>query len=208
MMHDLNWVDIVILSIFGLSILAGLFRGLFREIISLCTLVAAFIVATLFASPLASAFTNTDSVQNAVDHASTSAGMDPTQTASFVALGLSFGLLFAGTVIVGAVVGAILNWIFQASVLGIGNRLLGGIFGGLRGYLINLVLIFLVQLTSFSNGDYWTQSQFVPRFQPAVVWLGEKVSPSLSELKEKLSGGAASMMRSSDTPEHHAAPTE
>lgn len=181
-MQAMNWVDYVILAIFILSVLAGLFRGLFREIIALCTLIAAFVVATLFASPLATAFTTSDTVQNAVNQASSS---DAAQSVSYVAIGLSFGVLFIATMIVGAIIGLILNMIFQGTVLGIGNRLLGGIFGFFRGFLINLVLIFLVQLTSFSNDPVWTQSQLVAYFQPAVQWLGNTVSPSLANLKEK-----------------------
>jgi membrane protein required for colicin V production len=187
-MQNLNWIDYIIIAIFALSILSGLFRGLFREIVSLCVLVIAFVVATLFASPVATLFTNSQSVQHVVGQASSSAGLDAATSVSYVAIGLSFGLLFIATVIVGAIVGMIVNWIFQSTVLGIGNRLLGGIFGFFRGFLINLVLIFLVQLTSFSTDETWTQSQLVTAFQPAVQWLGTNVSPDLANLKEKLNG--------------------
>lgn len=182
---NLNWIDYILLTIFGLSVLSGLFRGLFREILSVCTLIAAFIVATVFASSLATTFTSSQTVQNAVNQASSSGGVDPAQSATYVALGLSFGLLFIGTLLVGAIISFILNLIFKASVLGIGNRLLGGLFGFFRGFLINLVLIFLVQLTSFSNDAAWTDSQLVALFQPSVQWLGNLVSPTLADLKAK-----------------------
>jgi membrane protein required for colicin V production len=187
-MQNMNWVDYIIIAIFFFSIVAGLGRGFVKEIISLATLIAAFVVASMFASPLAAAFTNSASVQNVTDQASTAIGMNAAQPLSYAALGLSFGLLFAATVIVGAIVGSIINLAFQVGILGIGNRILGGVFGFCRGFLINLVLIFLVQLTSFGSDPFWQQSQLVGSFQPAVQWLGNIVSPSLANLQQKFSG--------------------
>ncbi|MBA3660659.1 MAG: CvpA family protein [Gammaproteobacteria bacterium] len=184
-MSDLNWVDYIILIIFFFSILTGLARGFVREIISLITLIAAFIVAIVFSNPLAQAFTSSPTVQNVVTQASTSIGMNTTQPVSYLALGLSFGLLFAGTVLVGSIIGYFANAAFQAGVLGIGNRLFGGVFGLIRGYIINLVLIFLVQMTPLSAEAWWQQSKLVAAYQPSVVWLGGVVSPSLANLKAK-----------------------
>jgi membrane protein required for colicin V production len=185
LLQSLNWVDYVLIAIFVLSVFAGLSRGLFKEIISLCTLVAAFAVATLFANQLAVAFASSSTVQSAVSSATAGSGVDASQPVSYIALGLSFGVLFVATVLVGAIIGAILNMIFQSTILGMGNRLLGGIFGFARGALICLVLIFLVQLTSFGSGNAWVQSQVVTAFQPAVQWVGSHVSPELDKLKEK-----------------------
>lgn len=175
-MHHLNWIDYVIIAILALSTLAGLARGLVKEIISLLTLVAAFVVATSFASPVAEYFSSNASATTP----------DAAQTVSYAALGLSFGVLFLGTVIVGALVGFIINLILKSSVLGIGNRIFGAVFGFARGFLINLVLIFLVQLTSFTNDAAWQESMLLVYFQPSVVWLTANVSPHLESLKEKL----------------------
>jgi membrane protein required for colicin V production len=185
MTTNLNWVDYIILAIFFLSILLGFARGLIKEVISLITLVVAFVVAITFSNSLAAAFTSSTSVQNAVNQASTAIGVNTAQTVSYAALGISFGLLFVATIIVGAIVGSILSLAFQAGILGLGNRLLGGVFGFFRGLLINLVIIFVIQLTSMGNQPWWHQSQFVIAFQPAVQWLGDFVSPSLANLKIK-----------------------
>ena len=184
-MSNLNWVDYIILAIFLFSTLAGFARGLVRELVSLATLVAAFIVATMFANSLATAFTSSPTVQNAVNQASTAIGMNATQPVSYAALGISYAILFVGTMLAGALLGYFLNFAFQAGILGFGNRLLGGVFGFARGFLFNLVLIFIVQLTPFSANASWQQSQLVGTFQPAVQWLGNIVSPSLANLKER-----------------------
>lgn len=185
MTANFNWVDYVIIAIFLFSILAGFFRGFVKEVISLITLIAAFVVGIMFASPLAAVFTNSASVQHAVNQASSSMGVDAAQTVSYAALGISFGLLFAATVIVGAIIGAIVNIAFQAGILGIGNRLLGGLFGFARGFLISLAVIFVVQMTSVGNQSWWHQSELVVSFQPAVQWLGNIISPSLANIKQK-----------------------
>jgi hypothetical protein len=46
-----------------------------------------------------------------------------------------------------------------------------------------MVIVFLVQLTSYAQQDWWKKSRYVPLFQPAVVWLGSFVSPTLENLK-------------------------
>lgn len=179
-MSHLNWVDYTILAILFLSVLAGLMRGLVRELISLATLIAAFIIASMFASPLAVAFTSSSSVQNAMHHASSA-----DQSVSYMAISVSFAVLFAGTLLAGAILGFFLSLAFRTGVLGFGNRLLGGVFGLARGFLLDLVLIFIVQLTAWSDQPTWQQSQLVAAFQPAVQWVGDVVSPSLAHLKEK-----------------------
>ncbi len=184
-MQDLNVVDLIILAIFFFSAVTGLIRGLVSEVISLGTLIAAFAIAILFAQPLANAFTSSAPVQSVVSQASGAIGVNTTKPISYVALGISFGVLFAGTVLVGAIVRLLLNTAFQTGMLGLGNRLLGGAFGIARGFVINLVIIFVAQLSPIASQPWWQQSKMVNSFQPAVVWLGGVVSPALSSLKTK-----------------------
>lgn len=185
MTSNLNWVDYIFIAIFLFSMLAGFGRGLVKEVVSLATLVAAFVVATMFANSLALQFTSSASVQSVVSDASNAIGVNAAQPVSYAAIGLSFGLLFAGTVIVGAIVGFFLNMAFSVGILGFGNRILGALFGLCRGFIINLVIIFMFQLTTIGTSAWWVQSQIVQMYQPSVVWLGAIVSPSLTNLKQK-----------------------
>lgn len=185
MTSNLNWVDYVFLAIFFFSMMAGFGRGLVREVVSLATLIAAFVVAIMFSNALATAFTSSAPVQNVVSQASSAIGMNTAQPVSYLALGISFAVLFAGTVIAGSIISYFLNIAFQTGILGFGNRILGGVFGLGKGFLITLVIIFVVQLTPFSSNTAWQQSQLVGNFQPAVQWLGNIVSPTLSNLKAR-----------------------
>lgn len=184
-MLNFNWVDYVIIAIFLLTILSGFIQGFIKKVISLAALVAAFIIAITFSNPLATAFMSHPSVQNNLASVSSTTGVNATQPATYLALGISFGLLFAATVLVGTLLSYLIGAAFQTGILGIGNRLLGAIFGLVQGFLINLVLIFILQLTPLTNQSWWQQSTFVGSFQPAVQWLGNVVSPTLSNLKEK-----------------------
>jgi membrane protein required for colicin V production len=184
-MSNLNWVDYIILAIFFFSMLAGFGRGFVREMISLVTLIAAFVIASMFANAFAQSLMNSSLVQGLMSQASSATGINASQPVSFIAIGLSFALIFGGVVLVGSLVGYFVGVAFQAGMLGIGNRLLGAAFGFVRGFIVNLVIIFVVQLSPLGGEPWWQQSHFVQSFQPAVQWLGNLVSPSLSQLKEK-----------------------
>lgn len=188
-MSNFNLVDIIILIIFASSILVGLARGLVSEIISLGTLIVAFIVAVTFTNSLATAMTNSGIVQSMISQTTSASGINTSTPASYVMLAISFALLFAGTLIVGAIFKSLINLAVQTGMIGIGNRILGGVFGFARGFIINMVLIFIVQLTPLSSESWWQQSYFVEQFQPAVVWLGQMVSPALANLKNTIGQG-------------------
>jgi membrane protein required for colicin V production len=184
-MENLNVIDYILLAIFAFSILVGFGRGFVREMVSLITVFAAFIVAIMFAGPIAASFTNSAGVQNAVSQATSVIGVSTAQPVSYVAIGISFGVLFAGTIVIGALIGFFLNIAFQAGMLGVGNRILGAVFGFVRGFIFNIVIVFVVQLTPFVAEAWWQHSQLVNSFQPAVVWLGGIVSPNLTNMKAR-----------------------
>ncbi len=188
-MESINFVDIIILLIFLISIIIGFGRGLISEVLSIIILIAAFAVAIYFTTPLANYFTNLEYVKHAVSQSSSTP-----QPASYIAIAISFALLFIATIIVGAILKALLNLVVTGSVLGIGNRILGGIFGLVRGFLIIVFIIFLVQLSPLSNEQWWQQSKFVPQFQPAIAWLTNIVSPTLSNFKEKFAPAMEKVM--------------
>lgn len=185
-MSNLNWVDIVFLAIFLFSIIAGFGRGFVREIISLATLIVAFFIATTFCNQFANYLLNLPFIQSLVNEASGATGANAATPASYLAWGVSFGILFLATVMLGSLVAYFLNAAFQTGILGIGNRILGGLFGLIRGYILVLVIIFVVQLTPLSSQSWWAQSQIVNSYQPAVAWLGGLVAPALANIKNRL----------------------
>jgi membrane protein required for colicin V production len=182
-MGNLNIVDILILVIVFGSVIVGFGRGLVSELLSLITVIAAFVVAIMYTTALANFFTTSAPVQSVVSQTSSAIGTSTATPVSYLAYGASFAALFVGTMIVGSIIKWILNLIFSTGILGFGNRILGGVFGFVRGFLIVVGIIFVVQLSPVSKQTFWQQSQLVPQFQPAVVWLGGVVNPALANIK-------------------------
>lgn len=185
-MSSLNWVDNIILFVFFMSVVAGLMRGLVKEVISLLTWLAAFIVAVIFSPKLAAMFTSSPSVQSMVSGASTAVGLNTAQPVSMFAIGVSFIALFVGTLIVGSLINSLTSRAVERQGISFANRLLGSVFGLARGFIIVLVIIFLVQLSPIQQQPYWSSSQFVNAFQPAVQWFGNLVQPGFQSLKAKV----------------------
>lgn len=188
-MGNFNWVDYIVLGIFLISILAGFSRGVIKEIISLATWVAAFVIASMFSTHVAALFTNSPQVASAVSSASGALGMNAAPPVSMAATGLSFVGLFALTLLIGSMIGSMVSGVVDRGAGGLFNRLLGGLFGLMRGVLVNVVIMFMVQLTPAQQQPWWSQSTFVNMFQPAVAWLSNMVQPGIENLKSK--AGAA-----------------
>lgn len=184
-MEHLNWVDYIIVFIFGFSVISGFARGFVREMISLLVVVVAFVAATIYAHPLALSFTSSAVVQNVVSTANSATGVNASQPVSYLAIGISYGLVFAGVYIIGSVIGFIVNLLFSFGAIGFINRILGAGFGAVRGFIITLVVIFMVQLTAANEQPWWKQSSLVPQFQPYVNELSTYVAPGLETIRQK-----------------------
>ncbi len=181
MSESLNWIDYIIICIFFLSTLVGLMRGLMRELIAILTWGIALLGASLFASPLAEKITSILHVNEALATATQSMAVDPTKYVSLIALSISFMSIFIGILIIGSVINYLISSAVELAGISIGNRLLGAIFGLLRGFLIIFVLIFFVELSPLSKEAAWTESQFVQAFQGIMTPLMQWVKPFYHE---------------------------
>ncbi|MED5524120.1 CvpA family protein [Gallaecimonas pentaromativorans] len=159
----MNWVDIAILVIIGLSVLISLVRGFVREAMSLVVWVAAFFVASAFYSKLAVLFTSLDDplIRNAV----------------------AIVLLFVVTLLLGSLLTYIIGQLVDKTGLTGFDRLLGMIFGALRGVLVVAALLFAVDsFTTLSDSTWWKSSKLIPEFGVVVQWFFEYLQASSSFL--------------------------
>lgn len=194
----LNVFDIVLLVIFFISVLIGFGRGFVSEVLSLVILIAAFVIAIMFTNDLAGYFANSAAMHGAISQTSTATGTDTAQSASYVTLGISFAVLFIGTLIVGLLLKMFLNVLMGAGLIGFGNRILGAIFGAIRGVLLDLALVFIIQLSPLTKEAWWQQSHYVPYFQPYIEKLGHITSPKLSDLKSSFSSAVDNLGSSTE----------
>ena len=145
------WIDYVILGVIGFSALVSLIRGFVKEALSLVIWFAAFFVASNFYNQLAAYFTN---IQD-----------------EMLRNGSAIAALFIATLIVGAVVNYVIGQLVQKTGLSGTDRVLGIVFGGVRGVLIvAAVLFFMDAFTGFSDSDWWQQSQLIPQFGVVIEW--------------------------------------
>lgn len=163
-MSAMSNIDIVILSIIGLSLMVGLYRGFVKEILSismlLLSLVAAFYIGKYVVSLLPDSATVSDLNVFGV---------------TFATADIIFFLTFTTVLVLGVVLNiflsAVITKIISASSLNILNRLLGGTFGLLRGSLFVLFAVLLAHATTLPSASWWKQSQVLPAFAGGAEYL-------------------------------------
>jgi membrane protein required for colicin V production len=158
----MNAVDLIIIAILGLSVLVGLWRGLISEVLALVTWIAAFWVAWRY-GPLVSAHFDR-SVDNPI-----------------LRMLIGYGICFIAVLIVGALARFVLHQLVDGTGLGGTDRLLGMIFGFARGVLLVTLVVFLVNLTSFTREPMWQQSTLLPQFKGMAAWLEQELPPDVRD---------------------------
>lgn len=147
----MHLADGIILAVIVVSALIGLWRGFVREVFSLATWVIAFIVASLFSTGMAqllSPYLDTPSVRMAA----------------------AFLILFILTLFVGGLVSRLCGELIQLTGLTGTDRVLGMVFGLLRGGILVVVLVALGYQV-FSQDAWWHKSILIPYFQGMQAWL-------------------------------------
>jgi len=182
---NFNWLDYLFSSIFVLFILLSLWRGLVKEIISIGAWAAGLFIGFMFAPKLAALFTDSSAVQATLTHAGSKVSEHATTESSF-AVGVCFVILLVGTLVIGAIISYIMAKVVQVSGISFFNRLLGGVFGFIKGFIVNLVILFCTQMTSYAEEPAWKQSQIVQAYQPVIALLENKMGPEFEDLKAKI----------------------
>ncbi len=117
-----NWLDCILAAIVVASVVSAIMKGFVQELISLGSVLLGLGVAAFGYSRAAGWF-------------------DDITKSHEIALGLGFLVLFLGVVIVGALVGMVARKLIKTAGIQWFDRFLGGIFGLVRGVLVDAILL-------------------------------------------------------------------
>ncbi|MFO1257439.1 MAG: CvpA family protein [Gammaproteobacteria bacterium] len=160
-MSEINWADIIILSIIALSIVISLIRGFVKEAISLTSWVLAAGFAIKFCQPLSGYITFT--------------------TMTSLRMIIAFLLVFVSLVFVGAIINFVVGKMIRKTPFSMPDRILGMFFGAFRGALVVSMLVLLAGLTPFPNDPWWKSSKLVPKFQVIAEWFQHQLPTEISQ---------------------------
>ena len=136
---SIGWVDWALLAVLLASVIVGLVRGFVFELLSLLGWVAAWFAAQWFAPPVATWL--------------------PVGTpGSALNLGAAFALTFIAALVVWTLAARLIRLVLHATPLSLPDRLLGALFGALRGVVLLLALAVVVGLTPAARSAAWQQS--------------------------------------------------
>lgn len=135
-MPILDWIFLAVLC---LSTVVGIWRGLVYEILSVLNWIAAFVLAQWFA-PMAAQWLPMAGASEVVRYAA------------------GFVLVFVVSLFAGGLLAHLIRKLVAAVGLRPVDRVLGAVFGLLRGVVILLVLTVLVGMTPLAKGPWWQES--------------------------------------------------
>ncbi len=163
----MNTIDLIIIGVVALSALISLVRGFVKEALSLVIWFGAFFIASQYYEKLAVYFTNIED--------------------DLIRNGAAIAALFIATLIVGAIVNYAIGQLVSKTGLSGTDRVLGVVFGMVRGVLIvAAVLFFIDAFTSLPEADWWQQSTLIPEFSRVIAPFFEHLQQSSSFLKNAI----------------------
>lgn len=161
----MNWFDYAIVATLALSILVGLWRGFVGEVLALLCWVLAFWIAWLFGPMLAEQFSGAISVPS-------------------VRVLLAYALCFVAVLVGGAIVSYLMRKLVSGSGLSGTDRLLGMVFGLVRGFALVVLVVMLMKFTPVVRDDWWLASKMLPTFDKGAQWVTSYLPDSVARYLE------------------------
>jgi membrane protein required for colicin V production len=129
-----NWLDWVLAAVIVVSVLTAMKKGFVAELVSLATVVVGLIVAAFKYRQVAVYFE------------------DITKSHE-VALAAAFLALFVGILILGALISALAQKLIKTAGIHWFDRFMGGVFGLIRGVLVDSVLLMVLVAFAIKPGS-------------------------------------------------------
>lgn len=160
-------LDFAVVAILLVSLLLGLWRGLVYEVLSLLGWPLAFVLSKLFAGNVAPlmpmpVLSNVEGAQ------------EPARVA------VAYAVVFIAALMVWGVLAWLVSKLVKAVGLDWLDRVLGGLFGALRGGLVVLALLWLAGLTDIPKQPFWRNAQMSKTAENVVLltksWLPDNIA--------------------------------
>ena len=158
----LNVFDLVIVAVIALSAVVGVFRGFVKEVLSLAAWVGSFGLAWYFSVPSSVVF---DSFFDRPILRVLAAGL----------------LIFLGTLIAATLIGQLIHKTIAGTGLAGPDRVLGLLFGALRGTAVVVAVVLVARFLSFQEAPWWQQSAFVAYFDYLGALLVDVLKPEVAD---------------------------
>lgn len=155
------WVDYLIPGIIAISAGLSLIRGFVREALSLVGWMTAFWIALNFSQVLADMFLGGISAPS-------------------LRIVVAFTILFVVTLVLAALVNRLAATLVKTTGLTGTDRMIGMLFGVVRGAVIVAVLVLLAGMTTMPQDPWWQESLMIGHFQDLAVWLQNTVAPEIT----------------------------
>jgi membrane protein required for colicin V production len=171
----MNGADLLILGVLVISMLLGLVRGFVREAIAVLAWLGGLWLGWRYA-PLLEPY-----LGGAV-------GEPPVSTWTARAL------IILMVLIVGWLVAGVLSYLLRHSGLSIFvDRLLGAIFGFIRGAVVVAVFVLLGHFVEMTRVAWWEQSRLLPYATELAGWIQTFAETGMKVLEEQAAAGEAAM---------------
>jgi len=141
----------VVVGIVAISILVGAIRGFIKEAFSLAVWAAAFLVAFQYSGTLALQLENHIELPSARN-------------------ALAFSGLFLLVLLIGGLLTFLIGKLVEKTGLSGTDRLLGGVFGGIRGLVLVIALMLVAGLTPVPQDPWWKSSRSIQSLLPLAEW--------------------------------------
>lgn len=161
LISNMVWVDYIIPAIIAVSALFSLMRGFVREALSLIGWVLAFGIALRFAHSLAELFLSSITIPS-------------------LRIVVAFTILFVLTLLLSTLINHLAGHLIHRTGLTGTDRMIGMVFGVVRGGIVVSILVLLAGLTTMPQDPWWGDSLMIGHFEQLAVWLQTNVAPEIT----------------------------
>ena len=97
---------------------------------------------------------------------------------------LAYALCFITVLIAGAIVSFLVRKLVEGSGLSGSDRLLGMVFGLVRGFALVTLVVLLMGFTPFRRDPWWNESRLLPNFEAGARWLADRLPAEVARYIE------------------------